>query len=436
MLKLHSKDSHEFKPLLAEIEDSPVSPLGRSTFWLVVMTFAFFVAWAIIGEVDIVVSASGQVIPDGQAKILQPLDAGVVAKILVKEGDFVKQGQVLMVLDPSSTSPELASLGQNLNYDRLEIQRLNDTVNGGSFAPQGSGDSAAVATQKELYVASTTDLQKQLDAKIQELERVYEEIKGTQVERQENQDLLTSSREKEKRMKAVLDIIAKDDYIKVTDDITSYESKVDQADHKLQELAHQEQGLSEEIEHIKQDFRTTNLKDLSEKQKQATDLQSKYLQTVFKHSKQKIVAPVDGYVVELFVHTVGGVVTPAEKLLSIVPVNTPLLVDASVTNKDIGFVKAGMPANIKVDTFDFQKYGMFDGKVKIVSRDSHEDAHKDLVYDVYVTPITKSIMVDGKPQSLSSGMTVNTEIKVGKRHIIEFFIYPLIKYMHEGMSVR
>lgn len=121
-------------------------------------------------------------------------------------------------------------------------------------------------------------------------------------------------------------------------------------------------------------------------------------------------------------------VVTAEKVISIVPADSSLIIKASVLDKDICFVKEGMPVQVKIDTFDFQKYGMIEGKVKKVSKDSVEDEKQGLVYDVFITPVTKSLIVDGKEQQISTGMGLSAEIKTGKRRIIEFFIYPIIKY--------
>lgn len=121
-------------------------------------------------------------------------------------------------------------------------------------------------------------------------------------------------------------------------------------------------------------------------------------------------------------------IVTAEKVISIVPADSPLIIKASVLDKDICFVKEGMPVQVKIDTFDFQKYGMIEGKVKKVSKDSVEDEKQGLVYDVFITPVTKSLIVDGKEQQISTGMGLSAEIKTGKRRIIEFFIYPIIKY--------
>lgn len=433
-------DSYEFKPLLAEIEDSPVSPLGRTIFWLIVLTILFFAVWTICGKVDIVVSARGKVIPDGEIKILQPLDTGVIDKILVREGDYVKKGQVLMEIDPSTTKPELESVQKNLNQVEIEKQRLTASSNDLPFIvvpPTGTNnDIETLNTQKAAYYSQTSSLQKQIGSKQAELRKTDQQILAANEDEIHNKVLLALDLKKEARLKAVIDIIAKDDYEKVENDISTHSSAVKEAKDKLGELNQQKKGIIQDIAYLKENFKYEDLKELSDRQKQATQLESQVHELSFKNTKQQIKAPVDGYVVSVLIHTVGGVVTPAEKLISIIPVSSPLTIKATVLNKDIGFIKPGMPVAIKIDTFDFQKYGLLKGKVKIVSKNSIDDPKLGAIYEVYVTPIDKFLMVEGKRQSISAGMSLSAEIKVGKRRIIEFFVYPLIKYWHEGISVR
>jgi hemolysin D len=135
-------------------------------------------------------------------------------------------------------------------------------------------------------------------------------------------------------------------------------------------------------------------------------------------------------------HTTGGVVTPAEKLATIVPLDSPLLIRGLVQNKDVGFLRPAMSVSLKIDTFDFQKYGVLDGELLHISRDSIEDRKQGLIYEIYVKPRQKTLLVEGKQTPISAGMSVTAEVKVGKRRIIEFFIYPLIKYLDEGISVK
>lgn len=426
-------DVHEFKPILAEIEDDPGSPLGPVTFWLVVLVFAFFVLWSIFGQVDVVVSARGQVIPAGQIKLVQPLNGGVIGRILVKEGDFVKKGQALVEIDPSTTEPNLKSSRENLAHLQLEQKRLQAASGVGAFDAKGSDDAE---TQLRLYNASLDALRNQLSAKEKVLENLNAQVRAKQVEIGHTQKTLTMNLDKEARLRDVQDIIARDDYEKVQNDILADQNRLQVMTHELDELKFQKQQTHEEMGYIQKNFQSTTLTDLSEKQKQATQLEATLQESTFRNARQTLVAPVDGYVHELFVHTVGGVVTPAEKILSIVPIHTPLLIQATVLNKDIGFVREGMPVAIKVDTFEFQKYGTLKGVVSQVDKDSRNDQKQGPVYSVYVTPKQHALRVDGKWRRLSSGLSVTTEVKTGKRHIIEFFIYPLIKHLDEGMSVR
>jgi len=437
---LEKDDAYEFKPLLAEIEERPVNPLGRCIMLLILSTMLFFGLWMYFGFVDIVVSARGSVIADGQNKVLQPLETGVVARILVKEGDFVRKGQALIEIDPSTTQPELKSTDENLRYARLEIKRIEASLGGDGFNPNYTeGDFGSVATQRRLFEASKNSLARELAAKEAELKSLDAQLEHTKVEQEENRQLLAIAQEKDARLSKVSDIVAKEEIEKLKSEIFGYENNINQEGHKITELLHKQSQLSEEIVKIQESFRERQLQDLGEKQKRATELHAKLQELSFKNAKQILVSPCSGTIDQLFFHTVGGVVTPAEKLLSIVPAESPLVVKAEVQNQDIGFVAPGQNVAIKVDTFEFQKYGMYDGKVKLISKDSHEDEQKKeqgKLYDVYVTPTTKHIIVEGRKEALKPGMTVTAEVKVGKRRIIEFFVYPLIKYWSEGMSVR
>ncbi|MEW5819918.1 MAG: HlyD family type I secretion periplasmic adaptor subunit [Cyanobacteriota bacterium] len=438
MLKT-TDDGHEFKPILAEIEERPISPLGRATFWIIVIFIVFAILWMFFGKVDVVVSARGKIIPVGNIKILQPLETGVVKQILVKEGDYVKKGQVLMEVDPSTTEPELESLTQNLHYLELESDRLNATTEGTDFIldrAQILDDIEAMKVQKELYESSMRSLKKQLQAKNFELKKLDEQINSTHTEKNNNENLLEIALDKEQRLKQVIDLIAKKELDDVQANILTYNSKIKELDYKLKELNHEKSQIYEEIDYIKANFKETNLKELSDRQKQSTQIKANIKEIAFRNKKQNIVSPVDGYINMLFIHTVGGVVTPAEKLISVVPKNTPIVIKVNVLNKDIGFIEEGMDVQIKIDTFSFQKYGLLKGVVTQVSKDSIEDEKLGPVYEVYINPIDHTLLVEGKEVSISTGMSLTAEIKVGKRRIIEFFIYPLIKYLDEGISVR
>lgn len=433
---LKRDDSHEFKPTMAEIEEEPAHPLGRIVFWIVVATILFFGTWFFFGQVDVVVSARGTVIPEGDVKILQPLDTGIVSAILCKEGDFVKRGQVLMEIDPSITAPELQSKQKTLDFLELEQTRLDSTLKMGDFTPKGKHDREVIRRQRELQASTRSSLEKQLESKKAELRRVEEEIKATDKEKACSQSQLEIAISKEHRLKTVLDIIARSEYEKAVDDILRLRNAVEQADSKREQLIHQQSQIVQEIGYIAENFKVSALKEFAEKQKQSTEIRAEIDKTSFRNERQRILAPVDGHISSLLFHTIGGVVTPAQKLMTLVPLTAPLVIKANVLNKDIGFVKEQMPVSVKVDTFDFQKYGILGGTTRSIAKHSIEDDKLGPVYEVFVAPKQTRLLVDGVDTQISSGMTVTCEIKVGKRRIIEFFIYPLIKYLDEGIKVR
>lgn len=428
-------DAHEFKPVLSEIEEAPVSPVGRFTFWIIVAIMVVTVLWLTIGKVDIVVSARGMVIADGESKIVQPLDTGVISNILVKEGDFVKKGHVLMEIDPATTEPELESVQKNLRDTLIEIDRLKATASGNNFSTDTEESETAVI-QQSLYNASIAAKQNQIEVKKLELLKIQDELNASKSELSTKQQILDSTLDKEKRMKNVLDIIAYDDYQNVVNEVKTLKTDVSKLNYKISELNSQKIQTLKEINAIEEEFKASNLEKLADKTKAANELQANAEQIIFRNTKQKITSPCDGYVDKLFVHTLGGVVTPAQQLFAITPSETPILVKATVLNQDIGFVKENMPVSIKIDTFNFQKYGLIDGEVKTVSKNSIIDENLGPVYEVYITPLNHSLMVEGKEEEIRTGMSLTAEINVGKRRIIEFFIYPLIKYLDEGMSVR
>jgi hemolysin D len=423
-------DAHAFKPMLVEIEEEPASPLGHLIFWLVLAVFGFFVVWSIFGQVDVVVSARGKVVPVGEIKTIQPLNGGVISQILVKPGDYVKKGQALVVIDPSTTAPSLQANQRTLAHVQQEEARLQATSVHHAF------DTKADATQRRLYAAAMQSLTRQVASKQQQLETLAAQIRAKQVEVKQNQDLLTFHQEKLNRLAAVSDIVTRDDIQKAENDVLTDQNKLKELAFGLEQLHFQQEQTREEMGYIQENFKSGALNDLSEKEKQVNQLEANIEEADFKNARQTLNSPVDGYVNEMAVHTVGGVVTSAQKLMTVVPVDTPLQVEATVENKDIGFIQLGMPVNLKIDTYDFQKYGTLPGKVTHIDRDSKEDPRQGPVYTIAVTPLKQELKVNGRWQRISSGLSLSAEVKTGKRRIIEFFLYPMIKHLDEGMSVR
>lgn len=422
-------DSYEFKPLLSEIEESPLSPLGRFTFWTVVSLIIITILWLIIGKIDIVITARGIVIPDGEAKIIQPLETGVIKEILVKEGDFVRKDQLLVLIDTMTTDAQLKTVKENLETSKEEAKRLEAQ---GLEQKFNSKDEV----QKNLYNESLKALNSLIGAKNQEVKQIERQIDSNIAQKRDYENQLQSSVDREKRLEGVKDIVAYNDIKEAQDRTIALRESVNRTEAEIKRLQAQKRQIQNEIAQLKADFKAQKLENLTETNKRIKELEASKEQIEFSNINQRITAPVDGYVDKLMVHTIGGVVTPAQELIALTPADIPLLIKATVLNKDIGFIKPDMPVSIKIDTYDFQKYGLLHGKVKSISQNSIENEELGPVYEIYITLDKNTLIIDGKEQKISTGMTLNAEIEIGKRRIIEFFIYPLIKYMDEGVSVR
>lgn len=331
-------DSHEFKPILAEIEDAPLNPIGNTMFWVIIIFMLIAGLWMYFGKVDIVVTARGIIIPTGEEKLVQSLEKGVLTTLAVKEGEYVTEGQLVAIVSPAEYEPEL-----ELNNLREEEARISQQM---------------ASDRTKLSIA----------------------------------------RSEKARLESVRDIIPS--------------SRYDQSAKEVTELSHEIASLGASLAEIR------NKRVQIEKQKQ-------YLKS-----------PIEGYVNKILVHTEGGVVQPAEKIMTIVPKDASKIIKAQVLNQDVGFVEKGMPVSIKIDTYNFQKYGILDGVVTVVSPNSIEDEKLGPIYEVYIEPKNTTLLVEGKEQTIKYGMSTTNEIKIGKRRIIEFFIYPLIKYMDESIKVR
>ena len=231
-----------------------------------------------------------------------------------------------------------------------------------------------------------------------EISRIEEEIRGVREQRNQAERELRSARRRLERLSGVSDIISGREYEEARERVEIAESEV--------------KRLSAEIGGM---------------EKRCAEVLA---------GRQEIKSPVDGYVDKVYKHRAGGVVMEGESLLTIVPDTERLQIRAKIRNEEIGEIRAGMPVGIKVDAYSFQRYGMLEGKVGVISADSDKGEREGNSYTVYIKPATNEIKTERGEERIRVGMTATVEIRVGERRLIEFFIYPLFRDMEEGMKVR
>lgn len=433
-MKNHPNDLHEFKPLLIEIEDKPLNPLGRIILYLVLAIMAFGTAWLILAKVDVVVSAQGKVIPSGEIKILKPLESGVVSKIFVKESDRVKKGDILIQIDPTVTDASLSSKQDDLAVINSDIALLYALINESNLSKDEINK--LNSSQLNLYNSQRQILASTYESNKAKLNSAKLDIKANESEVNRLSLLLNKEEEAKARLQKVLDIIAKKEYEEVSKNIINLKEQKDIALYRLKESNKKLEEIIEENEKAIKTIKSSWIETSLGKEKEKRELSTQINAILFSNKTQQIKSPVDGFVGKLLIHTEGGVVSPNDNLISIVPSDAPLIIKANVLNKDIGFLKLGQEVAIKIDTFSFQKYGLLHGNIIEISKDAIEDEKLGLIYEIKIKPNSLDIKVEGEIKRLEIGMSVIAEVKTGKRRVIELFIYPIIKYMDEGLSVR
>jgi hemolysin D len=447
---MKNSDYHDFKPILAEIEERPANPLGTYFLWTIISLMVVVLLALFLVKIDVVVSARGKIIPLGDVKVIQPLETGVITGIHVKEGDYVKEGDVLLEIDPSVDTADLEGKERNLNHSRLSMDRINAVLKEQNFLPRGKNRTS------EIVQAQLTHFQAQRD--------VYDStLKEKEKEALENQSALDSLKkeidtinkvlsltlEDEKRQKSLVEIgtLADNRYREKVKERMNLERERDAKEGQVKQLETKLSRISDEIQTFKSNFKEKLLSDYSSNMQARNTLEAEVSSLKFKQGKRFIVAPVSGYIHLLPVKTIGGVVTTAQPLAGIVPEDTPLEVSAIVMNKDIGYVKEGQACVVKVDTYDFQKYGTIEGSIEIINPYSTEEKENEKNdeenetasggYPVRVKMLKEMLKTkNGDEYKVKPGMSVTVEVNVGKRRVIEFFLFPIIRYLDEGLKVR
>jgi hemolysin D len=431
--------STEFLPAVLEIQQAPPSPIGRAILWTILAVFTTGVFWATFGWIDIIATVPGKIIPRGYSKVIQPYEAGVIAAIHVQNGQLVRRGDVLIELDPTLNRADHDRASNEYRAAKVEAARLRALIAGRpTFEAPPDGDPQYVLLQRQLlrdqlaeYQARAASAKHLIDQRKAGLDQTRENIRRLEV-------TVPMEAERAEAYKRLLDheAVTKMDFLQAEG------QRID----KTQELAGQRKKLMQDYAALAEaeknyrvlvsEFQQSKQMELSTTETKVASLVQDVTKAGQKADFQRLTTPIDGVVQQVAVHTVGGVVTPAQELLIVVPQDHPVEVEAQVENKDVGFVKEGQVVEIKVETFTFTLYGTIPGRILSISNDAALIEKVGLVYPTRVSVDRATIQVEGKHVHLSPGMAVTVEIKTGQRRIIKYLLSPLLKSMKESLRER
>jgi len=445
-------DPRDFQPALVRLQEAPPNPLGRRVLWVMLAFLAALILWTTLGKLDIVAVADGKLVPDTYLKVVQPTDSGVVKEILVKEGQHVKSGQVLMRMDATLSESDLKALTADYQNKRIALRCIDAQMAGKPFVRRAEEPAALFTQVFAQYAANRQSYESALAQESAILQKAKHDLAAAEQVQKKLVQVLPHYREQE----AAYEKLARDGFAGKL----MYTDKQRERIEKEQDLRAQESVIAsarstitqeqEKIAQITADYRRqlqTERVDIAAQLEKASQELAKQ---EHRNEYLELKAPQDGVVKDLATHTVGTVTSPGTILMTLVPKDEILRAEVWVKNDDIGFVREKQPAKIKLAAFIFQKYGMVEGEVAHVSADAAEQnspagspgqsqqksGGEPLAYKTLVNLKNQYLETEGERYRLAPGMQVSAEINLGTRTVLEYLLSPVTKAFQEAARER
>lgn len=472
MSKPPSGRDKEFLPAALEIIDSPPSPVRMALIWFIALLAVGALAWSWFGQIDIHAVAQGRIQPSGRSKVLQPAEGGRVRAIFVRNGSAVREGDVLLELDSTDTGADLDSMRAEVESGRTEIARRRLAVAAGR---EGAGPGVRISEPADVSPAVLRREQATLDAELLGLATQRRGVAAQIGEREAQRQRLTLSIAERAKLVAILQERVKMRQVLVDRDAGARAQVIDAIQEQQKEAANlaSERGQVIELDaavttlrvklvEITNQFITDQTQRLLDAERRFEKAQAELIKAEGKNSRTRLTAPVAGVVQQLAVITDGQVVAAGQPLLTIVPADERLEVEAYVQNKDVGFVNVGQSVVLKVEAFPFTRFGTIEGKVVQVSRDAIEEREatgladsvsvsrgaqnqsalspaariQNLVYPTTIALARPLVRVGDNDVKLLPGMAVTAEIRTGERRLIDYLLSPVSEVMSQAAHER
>ena len=439
----------DFSPPLLRLQATSPNPLGRKVLWALLVMLLALLLWAVLGRLDIVAVAEGKLIPESYVKIVQPAESGIVKDILIKEGQGVKAGQVLMRMDTLISEADTQSIEADYQRKRLALRRIQAELSGLPFKSEANDPPDLTQEINAQYRANRASFEAALAEERSRLIKAKQELAAAEQVKHKLEETLPHYRDQDKAYeKLVKDGFAgslmgsdkKREFIEKEQELRTQSFLIESA---RASILQSEKKLAQ----IDSDYRRQLHAERNEIQGQFDKLTQEVTKQAHKQELLELKAPQDGVVKDLATHTAGTVVQPGTVLLTLVPQDEKLRAEVWVSNEDIGFVRQGQPVKLKFAAFPFQKYGMVEGTVEHVSADAADNntgnsqtdpakKNQPLVYKALVALQRMNLEMDGERFILSAGMQTNAEIRLGDRTVMEYLLSPVRKAWHEAGRER
>lgn len=431
----------DFLPAALEVQETPPSPIGRFILWSIVILLVIAIAWASLSKVDIVAATRGKLVVN---ELSRPVNSAVTAEIvevLVKEGEHVEKGQSLIKLNSASLVAQLEENILQQKINRFHIARLELLYEHYLNRP-------APFILSDNFQLESPLLAQQISMQLQaEVEDDYNEkevfklnqqiitaqIENYQIQKEMAENLLPIYREQYEALNSLYkkDMTSKDSLLEIQKKYLEAKFTVNSADAKVKEMRANHAQIDAQIKsHVADKIREIEREKIQRlNQNDILSAQQKQLEALI--AQYELKAPIAGIVESLVYRDAGAAVEAPQELLKIVPENEKLIAEVWVSNQDIGFLRRNQLAAVKIDTFDFTRYGWIEGKLLNISSDAIDDKDLGLVYKAVIELSTNHLIIDGQTIKLESGMSVSAEVKTGQRTVLSYLLSPMMEALDD-----
>jgi membrane fusion protein, adhesin transport system len=416
------------------------TPQGARTFvWASAGAVFVLLLWANFAVLDEVTRGEGKVIPSRQVQVLQTMDGGIVSEILVKEGQTVRAGDLLLKVDPTRM---VSSLRENRSqYLSLLAKgaRLRALAEGAKFIPPVDVTNEApeiVEQERALYESRRAELDATVGVARQQLSQRTQELVSVRAKREQaTQSYNLTARELEMtRPLAKSGAISDVELLRLERDVARYRGERDSANSDIPRLESAISEATRKVQEVELTFRNTARSELSETNAKLNALSEGSAALEDRVKQTEIRSPVNGTVKQLKINTVGGVVQPGKDVIEVVPSDDALVLEARVLPRDIAFLRPGQKALVKFTAYDFATYGGLDATLEHISADTVVDEKGNAFFLVRVRTLSTSIGAQQLP--IIPGMVAEVDILTGKKSVLSYLLKPILRAKAKAMTER
>ncbi|MEW5913510.1 MAG: HlyD family type I secretion periplasmic adaptor subunit [Thermodesulfobacteriota bacterium] len=433
-------DAIGFQPDADELEQQPIPHASRWSLYLLFLLVALIIIWAYLAKVDRIVVAPGKLVTTEPMIVVQPLETSIIRKIMARVGQVVKKNQVLAALDPTFTQADVASLQTRLNSYTSQARRLEAELSDAVFKPKAGDEDDQLQNQlhakrREAYLAkmqafreSLGKLEAELNTNQRDQKILAQRLEGLK----QIEDMWTRLYEKKAGSRLRM-IEARNERLAVRRELDKVKNSEPQIIHGIEEVKAQRKAFVQE-------YRKEATEQLVATRRERDSLALELNKAQKRKELVLLKSPENAVVLQVAQLSVGSVVRQAETIFTLVPLSSSLEAEVLVASKDIGYIRKNDKARIKFEAFPFQKHGTAEGSVSSISEDSLQqkaDTGPGTLAGVfYMARISlQDVKLRSVPRDfrLMPGMILTAEIKVGKRRVISYFLYPLLKAFDESL---